>query len=600
MNKKIKIHHIALGAFMALCAGMTSCDDFLTIYPTNEIVDEQFWEDKNDLDNVVNAVYRRMIQEDILTRYIYWGECRSDNFTVAQGTTWSEMTNIMNANLQPTNSIFKWQSFYQVINWANKVLEHGDLIVERDESFSKSDWLPIQAEMKTVRALAHFYLVRTFGDVPLMMKAIDDDSEDLRTAASPADSILTTLIADLESVENDAMTDFGTTELNKGRVTQKALWATLADMYLWRASMRTPDENEKHSEAVSDYNKVSEYCDKIIAQMKADYIKENSKNGSTTVTSDLTYPLIENSSNATGLHTANNKIFGSMNSSESIFELQISSTDNYNEAVCNLYRQYQGSYAKLQASKILSEAASGPGETGFYTTDMRKWESLYYDASKDDQYYVCKYTTTSISQSDVTFQTNVVNTTTNTITTTNKTSEYSSSSKTEKNHANWIVYRLTDIMLMKAEALAAKAMLGEEVETNITDAFDIVNEVYLRSNPYLKSAGATSASKNNLTQPTTAEGIEALVLNERQRELVGEGKRWFDLLRYALRRNSTADMIDNYLSKKYDNPKVIQAKLNDMRSLYSPIYNDEIKANDLLEQNPIWNQESSTSKTDNL
>jgi hypothetical protein len=59
-------------------------------------------------------------------------------------------------------------------------------------------------------------------------------------------------------------------------------------------------------------------------------------------------------------------------------------------------------------------------------------------------------------------------------------------------------------------------------------------------------------------------------------------------------------MIDNYLSKKYDNPKVIQAKLNDMRSLYSPIYNDEIKANDLLEQNPIWNQESSTSKTDNL
>jgi hypothetical protein len=600
MNKKIKIHHIALGAFMALCAGMTSCDDFLTIYPTNEIVDEQFWEDKNDLDNVVNAVYRRMIQEDILTRYIYWGECRSDNFNVAQGTTWTEMTNIMNANLQPTNSIFKWQSFYQVINWANKVLEHGEVIVERDESFSESDWLPIQAEMKTVRALAHFYLVRTFGDVPLMMKAVDDDSEDLRTAASPADSILTTLIADLESVENDAMTDFGTTELNKGRVTQKALWATLADMYLWRASMRTPEDNEHHSEAIADYNKVAEYSDKIIAQMKADYIKENTVNGVSTVTSDLTYPLIENGTNASGLHTANSKIFGTMNSSESIFELQISSTDNYNDAVCNLYRQYKGSYAKLQASSILSEAASGPGETGFYTTDMRKWETLFYDETKDDQYYVCKYTTNSISQTDVTFQTNVVNTSTNKITTTNKTSEYTSSSKTEKNHANWIVYRLTDVMLMKAEALAGKAMLGDDVDANITEAFNLVSEVYLRSNPYLKNAGATSASKNNLTQPTTAEGIETLVLNERQRELVGEGKRWFDLLRYALRRGNTTDMVDKYLSKKYDNPKVIQAKLNDMRSLYSPIYSEEIKANDLLEQNPIWNQESSTSKTDNL
>jgi hypothetical protein len=343
-----------------------------------------------------------------------------------------------------------------------------------------------------------------------------------------------------------------------------------------------------------------EYCDKIIAQMKADYIKENTVNGATNVTSDMEYPLIENSTNATGLHMANSKIFGAMNSSESIFELQISSTDNYNEAVCNLYRQHQGSYAKLQASKILSEAASGPGETGFYTTDMRKWETLFYDANKDDQYYVCKYTTNSISQSDVTFQTNVVNTTTNTIITSNKASEYSSSSKTEKNHSNWIVYRLSDIMLMKAEALSGKAMLGDDVDANITDAFNLVNEVYLRSNPYLKNAGATSASKNNLTQPTTVEGIENLVLNERQRELVGEGKRWFDLLRYALRRNSTADMIDNYLSKKYDNPKVIQAKLNDMRSLYSPIYSEEIKANDLLEQNPIWNQESSTSKTDNL
>ena len=54
-----KIKNIALIGMVAVTGGwgLTSCDDFLTITPTNSIVEEDFWKDRNDLQNVVNACY---------------------------------------------------------------------------------------------------------------------------------------------------------------------------------------------------------------------------------------------------------------------------------------------------------------------------------------------------------------------------------------------------------------------------------------------------------------------------------------------------------------------------------------------------------------
>ena len=32
--------------------GMTSCTDFLTLYPLDKVVEENFWEDNNDVEGV--------------------------------------------------------------------------------------------------------------------------------------------------------------------------------------------------------------------------------------------------------------------------------------------------------------------------------------------------------------------------------------------------------------------------------------------------------------------------------------------------------------------------------------------------------------------
>ena len=62
-----------------MTAGMTSCDDYLTVLPTDQITEEDFWNDKNDLDNVRAAAYSKMISGDVMNRMFIWGEVRSDN-----------------------------------------------------------------------------------------------------------------------------------------------------------------------------------------------------------------------------------------------------------------------------------------------------------------------------------------------------------------------------------------------------------------------------------------------------------------------------------------------------------------------------------------
>ena len=126
-----------------------------------------------------------------------------------------------------------------------------------------------------------------------------------------------------------------------------------------------------------------------------------------------------------------------------------------------------------------------------------------------------------------------------------------------------------------------------------------VREVFKRSNPYAYRPNNTTASNDslNFVNFATQAGMERLILDERQREFIGEGKRWYDLVRYALRRGSTSDML-SILSRKYTNSSSIQAKLADMQSLFSPINRNDIRNNNLLYQNGVWSTNETTSRTD--
>ena len=161
---------------------------------------------------------------------------------------------------------------------------------------------------------------------------------------------------------------------------------------------------------------------------------------------------------------------------------------------------------------------------------------------------------------------------------------------------NWIFYRMTDVMLMMAEA--------EAVRGNFQACRNIVDAIHKRSQLDQRT-GLSANSDNNKDKCID------LVMKERLLELAGEGKRWFDLVRYAERiggghnadpfepeikdgADGVAKMIDNFLGKgSYGKlVSVLKNRIKNRYGLYSPIYYMELRANKyLFPQNPTWNRE---------
>ncbi len=135
-------------------------------------------------------------------------------------------------------------------------------------------------------------------------------------------------------------------------------------------------------------------------------------------------------------------------------------------------------------------------------------------------------------------------------------------------------------MLMKAEALTQ--ISGEE---NQKEALKLVNKVYLRSNESQDSLQFANYS-------TKAE-MESLVLRERHREFLFEGKRWFDLVRYA-RRSGNTSILNDFVDHKSKGTTVsLGAPVLD--AMYMPIAKSELSANPKLEQNPYYKESGETS-----
>ena len=159
-----------------------------------------------------------------------------------------------------------------------------------------------------------------------------------------------------------------------------------------------------------------------------------------------------------------------------------------------------------------------------------------------------------------------------------------------KCHSNWVIYRLSDVMLIKAEALVE--MASDEDITSLQEAFAIVNAINKRSNcdKEKKDLDWNAYSSKSL--------MRALVLEERQRELMFEGKRWYDLVRRA-RRDSTTDYLVGVVARKGSSGSAISSKLSRMDAIFWPYHIDELKVNRYLKQNPAFGsgEDSSIERT---
>jgi len=553
---------------LACCVGavLTACSGFLDILPLNDIVLENYWTDKSDVENAVTGCYAALVSSDCIKRMAIWGELRSDNIIAGTATPETE-TQMLKGNLLPTNPYTQWTCFYQVINRCNTVLYYAPKLQTIDPNYTLSELKANIAEVTAIRDLCYFYLIRTFSDVPFVTVPSIDDNQVYKVKASTFDEILPTLIADLELVKEDAVNKYANVTSNTGRITRSSIYAILADMCLWN----------------KDYDKSINYCDLVIdGKIKAyDTEKNNSK---TKLKLYGKYPLINELVSGSFTGNAYTEIFGTGHSFESILELDFQEKLGNENSFVPEYYSSSIDIGYLAASEFLCKSILNGNNEIFKKTDGRYLESM---SDYGGIYVIKKYAMLSTS-----FNTSSTELNGPTV----------SGDPRSTNYANWILYRLTDVMLMKAEAEVEKAgdiianTATPEQKVHLHNAFSLVSAVYNRANNI-----TTSSRTDTLVYGTYAASrvnMEDLVLKERQRELLFEGKRWFDLVRLARREGNNTRLI-NFAIKKYtENQSALRKKMNSPYSLYFPYNKDELDANPELKQNPAYNTETTSSITD--
>lgn len=592
MITKIKTYIVNGLLCCGTIAALTACNDFLTIYPTDRIVGSEFWKTKADVDQMVDGCYLSMISYDIQERAIMWGAFRSDELVKLTDYNDNTLDNIAAVNILPTNRYSKWDAFYRVINNCNIVLNHAEDVMAEDPEFTQGDYQVVRAQMLALRSLCYFYLVRAFRDVPYTNHSYEDDSQVEMHEQSTPEVVLQHCLDDLQEARRYIMRSgaYGRYDWrNKGYFTRDAVDALMADIYLWRAAMT-------HSS--SDYQQAIVCADSVINSKHAFYefykeydITEQEKDIYHLEKGDLAMYTIFNTNQG--------------NSHESILEWQYNGRDNSNVALENYYYQSgnENSYRQtsiLMASQIFTtvdqNANNDQGQKIYLSkNDYRFWNNVY-NANNEEALQL------SIRK--------MVDASGTTVGLTGTVGEAKSNSRGFREfRQNWIVYRLTDVMLMKAEALVETAA-NDSDQVVLKQAFDLVQAVNKRS--MLKTANDTLKFESFKSK----EEMELLVLAERERELCFEGKRYFDLMRYCYRHMEGVDirqrMADQgawpelyqpmlkMIIRKYSGGggegDAVSYKMKSEPYLYWPIEESETKVNSLLKQNPVFIQEKTTSK----
>ena len=578
-----KIYKIALAICMT--CGFASCSDFLEIEPQNEIILEKFWNEKADVDAVIGGCYSALQDEGVIKRMMVWGEFRSDNISVGRNIQQDgSLEKVLKENIDAKNTYTDWSGFYEVINRCNTVIKYAPGVAEVDPAYTQSELQANIAEMVALRSLSYFYLIRTFRDVPFSREAYTDDDQKMDLPATKFDAVVDSLIDDLESVKNNAVKRYPVTKplYQTGRVTQDFIHALLCELYLWK----------------KDYQNCIRYADMVIAAKKVIYEENRLQKTSSTIsqTNDVEekyngYPLVSNSSQVNYFGDAYDTLFGYDNDNqdelnqEIIFQLIFDDDPQgmrQNGAVNTFYGNSQSNIGFVAPSDfIFDDYDEKKGEV--WAEKNKKLDSrIFFDCDVDDK-SINKYKTRTLTIESAS---------------SSSTPRYSygSTYPQNQNGSNWIIYRLSDIMLMKAEALTQQMREGSDadvVEYNkplLSQAFSLVNAINKRALCQSKLADTLLA-----TDYTTKSLMEELVYQERQRELMFEGKRWYDLVRISQRAGNTQKLSTAARRKATTGADLIANLLAKMDAIYWPYNLDEIKVNSNLVQNPAFSSGEDTS-----
>lgn len=521
MLKYNKYKELKLMVFAsALFTGITSCEDLVDEVPISEIAPESFYSTNEDLEAALISVYDGM-QTAYREDTFYWGEFRSDNHIAVSGTNNIEINENV---ISPGNGAANWEDLYRTISRANDVIANAPSVVGFNEDF--------YAEALAVRAKAYFDAIRVWGDVPLFTEPVRSYDDAFKPATSSETIINELIVPDMlkaQEMMSIASSDF--------RFSKASIYALQAEVYMWLGEHGNAKIAIENLIALGKYQLVNTpeaWQDLFYNDRPTDSQPENRgkvQEGTELILS-IRYELTDGTSASQRSGIA--QLFrGGTPKFYMSSEVETKWQDRFPIDEVMWTEKYPNTDPALTRTVFVDD---GTGEL------VEQEEPVYGDW----RYYysrqggVSGFGTYPIGEAK-----------------TGKWGEQVYASNDDD--TDIVIYRYADMLLLLAEAESYLEPAG-------TNALAIINE--LRAARKLPSVSTTEFG-------ATQEERLGFILDERQFELFGEGKRWWDLVRNNKAISTMTPILDE---------KGVTTPLTESRLIW-PINSEHLLENTLLEQN---------------
>lgn len=208
-----------IGVVLLLATGCKKLD----LAPTDTFSELTFWTVDENVNNALNNNYSLMYNSGLY----FYNDALSDNQFSSSGDY-----NVISAGFYtPSLSKFRndWAYFYSTIKSCNLFLEG----IDQNKTLSAATVDRMKAEVRFIRAFAHFNLTKWYGDVPLIDRNITPE-EAQQIARTPKAQVVKFIVDELEAAAVILPSKDEYNAGDNGRVTKAAALALEARVLLYQ------------------------------------------------------------------------------------------------------------------------------------------------------------------------------------------------------------------------------------------------------------------------------------------------------------------------------------------------------------------------------